>query len=97
MIEDIVYWPPKSKKQFNYYISNWVDPDINWLKFQLKKVHLDMATKDICDICINIHTETSSYEIEKTGNFLLISFFFSNVFCCYILLLIVIVYYKHLL
>ncbi|XP_065661148.1 uncharacterized protein LOC136084654 isoform X2 [Hydra vulgaris] len=66
--ENIVYWPPKSKKQFNYYISNWVDPDINWLKFQLKKVHLDMATKDICDICINIDTETSSHEIEKTEN-----------------------------
>ena len=66
-LKSVVYWPPKDKKQINYYISNWVSPDKGWREYILLKINLDKGTKEMCDVCMKFDSESSNSDFQETG------------------------------
>ena len=66
-LKSVVYWPPKDKKQINYYISNWVSPDKGWGEYILLKINLDKGTKEMCDVCMKFDSESSNSDFQGTG------------------------------
>ncbi|XP_065644608.1 uncharacterized protein LOC136075418 isoform X2 [Hydra vulgaris] len=65
-LKSVVYWPPKDKKQINYYISNWVSPDKGWGEYILLKINLDKGTKEMCYVCMKFDSESSNSDFQET-------------------------------
>ncbi|XP_065669796.1 uncharacterized protein LOC105850526 [Hydra vulgaris] len=65
-LKNVVYWPPKDKKQINYYISNWVSPDKGWRENIYLKINLDKGTKEIGDVCMKFDSESSNSDFQET-------------------------------
>jgi hypothetical protein len=69
-LKNIVYWPPKAKKQINYYILNWLSPDKDsWEEYTLIKINLDNGTKEMCDACMKFDSESSNSDFQEKGFF----------------------------